>query len=220
MRSVLNLEEGSVLWNEAKKLYNRGPRAYHTFDHATEVLKRVGWVEHAVGFVDPDAARLAALYHDAVYVIGSADNESKSADEMWRVVYDSIPEGEPITKELNDCVDKAAALINATAHHTTHLGFFTDWDSMLFLDCDMLGFASDWDEFQSNNRNIDKEFSMSVSFNAEKYAEGRIAFLNALYRKGIFRSPYIRKLYEKQAKDNLRRYLTELGSTEAFPLSP
>lgn len=80
------------------------------------------------------------------------------------------------------------------------------------MDCDMLGFASVWSVFKQNNIDIDKEFASMPNFDESKYAEGRLNFLMSIYKKGIFRSPYMRRLHEDKALRNLRWYLTELGA--------
>lgn len=209
--SLVDIREDSKVWDQAKKLYDEGPRAYHTFRHAQDVLHRVDGIEDEIGFMNPDAARLAAVFHDATYVIGASDNELLSANAMMRVVYDYTTSAKG--EELDKCLDDASILIRATSHHLTHQRFYLDWDSMLFMDCDMFGFASPWDKFQQNNADIDAEFKMGAGYDPEKYKEGRTKFLTTLYHKGIFRSPYFRKKYEKQALYNIREYLADLGAT-------
>lgn len=210
--NLIDIKEDSVIWANAKKLYGIGRRVYHTFQHAQDVLHRVEWVEDEIGFINPEAARLAALFHDAVYVIGSSDNESLSARCMTRIVYDNTIS--VLSEELASCIYAATVMIRATAQHMTHQEFFTDWDTMLFMDCDMFGFAMSWDEFQKNNAGIDAEFKLGAGYNQEKYEVQRIKFLTTLYNKGIFRSPYFRKKYEERALYNIREYLIPLGATD------
>lgn len=217
MNSIVSLREGSDIWNLAQGLYSEGFRAYHTFDHAKDVLARVERVETDIGFMSPDAVRLAALFHDAVYVVGADDNETRSALTMTRILYDNIQatlsEEFEQRMKFGQCVDKAAVLIRATSQHLTHREFYTDWDTMLFLDCDVRGFATlSWDKFSASAKAIEAEYASMAGFNPEEYKEGRVKFLTTMYRKGVFRSPYFRKNYEKVALDNIREHLIELGS--------
>src|SRR5690606_17676045 len=52
------------------------PRHYHTADHLAVVLAVVD--EHRAHAADPDAVRLAAWYHDAIYDPRRVDNEEAS----------------------------------------------------------------------------------------------------------------------------------------------
>lgn len=201
--------EDTWIWDKAKELYNESPgfiRAYHTFQHAQDVLNRVDEVERTIGFVDYESVRVAALFHDVVYIPGSTDSEHLSAKVMVDIMTDPNHGLPHIT--LGD-VERARSLIIFTNNHMSHRNFYTEWDTMLFLDCDMLGFGLGWDEYQKNNDEIDREFRSAKNFNEEKYKKGRIEFLKSLYQKGIFRSPYFRKLYENKALLNLQRYLRD-----------
>src|SRR5262245_1783944 len=80
--TTIALDEHSPIWKRAEALYAEGVRGYHSFQHALDVLDRVDKVQRNIGFMDHDAVRFAALYHDAVYVAGAMDNEYQSA---WKL---------------------------------------------------------------------------------------------------------------------------------------
>jgi predicted metal-dependent HD superfamily phosphohydrolase len=208
----LDTSKGSALWTKAEELYARGPRAYHKFSHAEDVLERVEMVERDIGFMNYEAVRLAALFHDATYVAGNKNNEAVSANQMRNAVYSLKQYNTYVAPaDLTWTVSVASDLILSTAEHTSHQHSITVWDTVLLMDCDVLGFAEEWPTFQKNNDDIEFEFVALGNFDSEKYRQGRIKFLMALYDKGIFRSPYFRKAYEEKALINIRAALRELG---------
>lgn len=196
--------EGSPLWVAAKEMYSRGLRGYHNFDHALDVLERVEMIQGEIGFVNYEAVRLAALFHDAVYTAGETDNEFRSViamKEKAREVYN-------ITDAVSEQLIQADNLIMATSQHMVPNSVFRDWDTMLFLDCDVLGFAENWEQFKRQSELIAFEYGDYAR--TEAYKEGRIKFLKALYKKGVFRSPYFKKHYEERALLNINASLKEL----------
>src|SRR5947209_7285788 len=68
-----------VRWQEPQ-------RRYHTLAHLTAVLDHVGVLEKYAD--DPDVVRLAAWFHDAVYLPDRSENEERSA----RLAERALPE--------------------------------------------------------------------------------------------------------------------------------
>lgn len=199
--------EDTPIWDKVRTMYEESPgfvRAYHTFQHAQDVLNRVDEVQRSIGFVNYNAARIAALFHDVVYIPNSSYNEHESS----RVMMDLMTN---IPGVSTSDIYQARSLIIFTSNHTANQGFYSEWDTMLFLDCDLLGFGLSWEEYLKNNDQIDREFRSAKNFDERRYNSERIEFLKTLYRKGVFRSPYFRKLYEEKALSNIRNYLKELG---------
>lgn len=204
---MIDTTEGSALWSYAEALYKRGRRAYHTFQHAKDVLERVERVEKELGFFNYEAARMAALYHDAIYVAGSKTNEMDSANELSEFLFTKRNE---LTKEdVHRVLPQAVCLIEDTAHHLDSQDYTENWDTILFMDCDILGFAEAWETFKKQNDDIAYEYGEAAT--TEEYKQGRIKFLSHLYKKGVFRSPYFKKNFEDRAIMNIRGALQELG---------
>ncbi|MBW3551163.1 MAG: hypothetical protein KY442_10225, partial [Proteobacteria bacterium] len=59
--------------------YASPPRAYHDLGHVEEVLRHYAAVAAGPGWSQPSEVYFAILYHDAIYVAGRGDNESRSA---------------------------------------------------------------------------------------------------------------------------------------------
>ena len=199
-------------WDHCMQLYGSGVRAYHTFEHALDVLWRVQVVQATIGFVDYEAAVVAALFHDAVYEIGRlpGQNEERSLEEAYAVA------SRPGTTLSRDVVDRAAPLILATALHGKHKmdarhdGDGVAWDVALFLDCDMAGFALAPPEFDKQNAAIDKEFMGKVE--PALYRTGRASFLENLKTRGVFLTPPFVRAGEAWAQANLLRELARVDT--------
>ncbi len=188
------------LWDAAEKLYSVGRRAYHNFQHAVDVFKRVQLMDGHLGLQNPQAMYLAALFHDAIYTHGDLENEIKSAIAM---------EEAAMEHGVHSMIrHQAYALILATSHHMAPQNYTSDWDTMIFMDCDVMGFAENWDQYAKQNEDILFEANPQ---DMEKYNQGRKAFLTKLMDKGVFRSPYFRKTYEDRALRNITRSLKELA---------
>lgn len=199
---MLTLTANHPLWQRAEKHYKVGRRAYHTFQHALDVLHRVEQVDRDLGFVHYDEARVAALYHDAVYVPGASYyNEMNSADLFKK---DVIETETPFDSVF---VGRVEQLIINTAHHMGDLNLMYGWDTVLFLDCDMLGFAETPAKFKQQNFDIEFEDDPT---DKTAYAAKRLAFFTKLYKRGVFRSPYIKRHYEERALSNLKTAIEEL----------
>lgn len=205
---MIDTSEGSAVWEHAKSLYQEGRRAYHTFQHALDVLERVEKVEKELGFFNYQAARLAALYHDAIYVAGSKTNELDSANAMNEFFFTGKAGDNVMMKDIHTILSQAICLIEDTAHHMDPQDYTENWDTILFMDCDVLGFAEPWETFKKQNDDIAYEYGV---VDADAYNQGRVKFLAALYKKGVFRSPYFKKHFEDSAIMNIRGALQQLG---------
>jgi predicted metal-dependent HD superfamily phosphohydrolase len=195
------------VWKYAEASYSQGVRAYHTFNHAKDVLSRVMYFDDEIGFMNPEAARLAALFHDAVYRTSQLGitNEQLSCSQMQIALsYDNA-------LLLDGPYSKAAGLILETQNHTVPRKSFTDWDTCLFMDCDMLGFADEPEQFRIQNDNIAIEYGQKPYELTAPYIQGRLAFLKNLRARGVFLSPPVRKAFESRAIENINHEIKELN---------
>ena len=84
-------------------------RRYHTTDHLIAVLDRIDELLEHTEAPDPDAIRLAAWFHDAVYLPDRSTNEDRSA----RLAERALPEaGVPEAR-----VAETARLVRLTTDH-------------------------------------------------------------------------------------------------------
>ncbi|RPK46314.1 hypothetical protein EES39_13870 [Streptomyces sp. ADI92-24] len=167
-------------------------RKYHTAAHLTAVLDRVDTLAgHAA---DPDAVRLAAWFHDAVYRPDRSENEERSAVLAERALPEAgVPAG--TTAEV-------ARLVRLTVTHDPADG---DSNGEVLCDADLAILASSPKEYARYAAQVREEYGFVPD---EAFREGRAAVLRQLLElPRLFRTPYGAAEWEPRARHNL---LTEL----------
>lgn len=174
-----------VPWRALQEAYATGPRAYHTLEHVLDVARH--WASET--WRQPNETFLAILFHDAVYVAGSSDNEEKSARFF---------------ESLCGKNDRVTQLIGLTALHGKALA--VDDEAAKFLDCDMAILGAPPEAFDRYEQQVAQEYVPVVGEDA--YASGRRRFLERLLQADrIFLSGSFHARFDAQARDNLRRAL-------------
>ncbi len=143
---------------------------------------------------------MAALYHDAVYVVGRTDNEVRSADLAERAIDRWLPTAD---------ARQVKHLIRLTAHHGSHgeLG----GDACLFLDCDMAILGASPGDFDAYEEAVGKEYRDLLD--PEAWRVGRARFVERLLRlPRIFLSEFFHARLESRARANLSRSLSAIGT--------
>jgi len=144
--------------------YNEPWRFYHNADHMLSVLKNV--MADGQSKFDPSqlvCAAIAAIYHDAVYFPGAADNEKRSADMFAHDSKESI---------LSDVEkEQIVSAIMATKEHES-----SDPVSRVLIDADMNELlTSDFGQLIQMEEKIAAEFQR---FGPIDYRDGRTTFLS------------------------------------------
>lgn len=172
-------------------------RHYHDGAHLTAVLSIVD--KHAGAAADPDAVRLAAWCHDAVYdpTAGGDANERASAtlggDLLTRL---GVP---------TRVVAEVRRLVLLTAGHAAAPG---DANGALLCDADLAILAADADRYDRYAAAIRREYA-HVSRDA--YRRGRAAVLRHLLDlPTLYRLPDLRAAWADRARHNMTRELASL----------
>ncbi|MFF9203767.1 hypothetical protein ACF1AE_18415 [Streptomyces sp. NPDC014986] len=176
-------------------------RRYHTLTHLTAVLDRVDELaEHAV---DPDVVRLAAWFHDAVYLPDRSENEERSA----RLAERALPEaGVPAGRTA-----EVARLVRLTV---THDPADDDRDGQVLCDADLAVLASPPSAYAAYTAAVREEYHFVPG---EAFRAGRADVLRQLLAlPRLFRTPYGSERWEATARYNMRGEL-EMLSTPAPP---
>ncbi|MEU6801896.1 HD domain-containing protein [Streptomyces neyagawaensis] len=182
------------------KRWSEPQRKYHTLDHLTAVLDRVDVLEEYAA--DPALVRLAAWFHDAVYLPERSTNEERSA----RLAERALPEaGVPAEK-----VAEVARLVRLTV---THDPADDDANGQVLCDADLAILASPPDAYAAYAAAVREEYGFVPD---DAFREGRAAVLHHLLTlPRLFRTPHGQREWEERARENLRAELTELtGPTE------
>lgn len=206
MRELIPLPAGMI--EALRAAHASPPRAYHDFGHVEAVLQHFEEVANGPGWARPREARLAVLYHDAIYVPGRRDNEARSAALAVGEITRWLP-GEGID------VAHVAHLIGLTAHHGTlapdALGRGRDGEDIRnFLDCDMAILGATPRAFDAYDSAIAAEFEGVVP--RWLYRIKRRRFLEGLLgRDRIFLGDFFHARLDAAARANLRRVLGVRG---------
>ncbi|MFC7828376.1 hypothetical protein [Streptomyces sp. NPDC057375] len=171
-------------------------RRYHTLAHLTAVLDHVDVLaEHAD---DVDVVRLAAWFHDAVYLPERSENEERSA----RLAERALPEaGVP--------AEKAAEVARLVRLTVTHAPAGDDRDGQVLCDADLAILASPPSAYAAYTAAVREEYHFvpNAAFRA-----GRAAILRQLLDlPALFHTPHGQREWEATARHNLTGELEMLS---------
>ncbi|WP_329553574.1 HD domain-containing protein [Streptomyces sp. NBC_00696] len=174
-------------------------RHYHTLTHLTSVLDHIDVLEkHAT---DPDVVRLAAWFHDAVYLPDRSENEERSARLAERALTEAgVPEAR--TAEV-------ARLVRLTV---THAPADDDRDGQVLCDADLAILAAPPSAYAAYTAAVREEYAFVPN---EAFREGRSAILRQLLAlPRLFRTPHGAEEWEATARYNLTSELDLLASAD------
>ena len=190
--------EADVLGDEVIERHSEPHRCYHTVDHVREVLRSVE--EVGVAATDLVAVRLAALYHDVVYLPLAPDNEHRSA-EFARDRLTAAGVAAPT-------VDEVVRLIELTSVHSVSAH---DANGATLMDADLGILAASPERYDEYRGQVRQEYA---AVDDHTYAEGRIRVLEGFVsRPAIFHTSPGRVRRESLARENLDRELVALRNT-------
>ncbi|MGK5630121.1 HD domain-containing protein [Streptomyces sp. URMC 123] len=163
-------------------------RRYHTTDHLIAVLDRVD--ELAAHAADPAAVRLAAWFHDAVYLPERSTNEERSA----RLAERALPEaGVPQAR-----TEEVARLVRLTRDHDPRPG---DTNGEVLCDADLAVLAGSPEAYAAYAAAVREEYAFVPD---DAFREGRAAVLRHLLGlPKLFRTPRGARLWEAAARHNM-----------------
>jgi predicted metal-dependent HD superfamily phosphohydrolase len=173
-------------------------RGYHDLAHLSEVLERVDLL--AAEADQPDAVRLAAWFHDAVYDPTAADNEERSA-ALAVTTLRQLGLDEPLVVEV-------ARLVRLTVAHEV-VG--DDRDGAVLCDADLAVLASDGVRYPAYVEGVRREYG---HLDDATFARGRADVLRRLLdRPALFRTAHGRAAWEQRARANVTAELARLRAT-------
>ncbi|MGW4563490.1 HD domain-containing protein [Streptomyces sp. NPDC004561] len=171
-------------------------RHYHDLTHLIAVLDRVDELERYAA--DPDVVRLAAWFHDAVYLPERSENEERSA----RLAERALPEaGVPEARTA-----EVARLVRLTV---THDPADEDRDGRVLCDADLAILAAPPSAYAAYTAGVREEYHFVPN---DAFREGRSAILRQLLAlPHLFRTPHGREHWEATARYNLSSELDLLS---------
>ncbi|WKE71060.1 hypothetical protein [Streptomyces sp. WP-1] len=171
-------------------------RRYHTPAHLTAVLDHVDLLEtHAA---DPDVVRLAAWFHDAVYLPERSENEERSARLAERALSEAGVERARVAE--------VARLVRLTV---THDPAEDDRDGQVLCDADLAILAAPPSAYAAYTAEVREEYHFVPD---DAFRQGRSDVLRQLLAlPRLFHTPYGREHWEATARCNLAAELEMLS---------
>ena len=180
--------------------YAEPTRVYHTAAHIQDCLTAFDRSRDLARH--PDSVEAAIWYHDAVYAPGAPDNEERSA----RLGETDLTNG----GVSPDIVLRVGRLVRATTHQQPP----DEPDAQLLCDIDLSILGREVAAYDEFERRIRREYA---GVPETMYRRGRSALLESfLTRPFIYATERFRWQYERAARTNLTRALSQLASPADF----
>ncbi|MFE9093138.1 hypothetical protein [Streptomyces sp. NPDC007264] len=171
-------------------------RHYHTLTHLTAVLDHVDALQAYAD--DPDLVRLAAWFHDAVYLPDRSENEERSA----RLAERALPEAGVSRAGTAE----VARLVRLTVGHDPA---DDDRNGQVLCDADLAILAAPPSAYAAYAAGVREEYGFVPN---DAFHEGRSAILRQLLAlPRLFRTPLGQAAWETTARYNLAAELDMLS---------
>ncbi|MBW8797105.1 MAG: hypothetical protein JF597_26940 [Streptomyces sp.] len=189
--------------DELLRRWQEPQRRYHTVAHLVAVLDHIDVLAEYAD--DPDLVRLAAWFHDAVYLPDRSENEERSA----RLAERALPEaGLPARQTV-----EVARLVRLTVTHDPAPG---DRNGEVLCDADLAILAAPPAAYAAYTAEVREEYHFVPN---DAFRAGRSAILRQLLDlPQLFRTPHGCTEWEPTARYNLAAEL-EMLSTADDPAS-
>ncbi|MEU9150095.1 hypothetical protein AB0D59_06020 [Streptomyces sp. NPDC048417] len=189
--------------DELLRRWQEPQRRYHTLAHLTAVLDHVDVLEEYAD--DPDLVRLAAWFHDAVYLPDRSENEERSA----RLAERALPEAGVAAAPTAE----VARLVRLTVTHDPAPG---DRNGEVLCDADLAILAAPPTAYAAYTAEVREEYHFVPN---DAFRDGRSVILRQLLDlPRLFRTPHGQAAWEPTARYNLAAEL-EMLSTAGDPAS-
>jgi predicted metal-dependent HD superfamily phosphohydrolase len=176
--------------------YAEPTRAYHTAEHIENCLTLLD--DSRVLALYPDEVEAAIWFHDAVYVAGNTDNESRSAELARASLRDA------------HVAPDVAERISAMVLETRHVARSSQQDAALLCDIDLAILGWPPEAFDLFERRIRQEYAtVPEAIYRRRRSEILRGFLG---RASIFQTAWFRRRLEAPARANLERALVKLDT--------
>lgn len=183
---------------ELINLYVSENRNYHNEIHIDYMLSKLEAFKNTVSEKEYNLLELAILFHDVVYIPGSAYNEKASA------AYAAVIMKRCLFSEED--IDSVVELIHATIYtNNPYVG--DNVNIQIMRDLDMLAMAEDYKDFYLTQLSIVSEFNIIITLDSDLIAWHKNVLSKSMSgEEPIFLLP-IHKNLESKVQDNLKRYI-------------
>lgn len=179
-------------WPRLEARYREPHRRYHTLDHAAAVARDSAWLAADLGETDRAIVAVAAWAHDVVYDAKPGEDERASA-EWARDALQGVAEPN---------IERVEGLILATIKHDAPPD---DLLATALLDADLAILGAPEERYAAYAEAVRQEYAQ---YPDDVWREGRIAVLEGILARTLYRSAAARTRWATAAEKNLTAELT------------
>ena len=190
--AVAALGGTSGAWPRLEARYAEPHRRYHTLTHAAAVARDSAWLAEGLGDTDRAIVAVAAWTHDVVYDAKPGEDERASA--VWA--------REALTGVAEAHIARVEGLILATIKHDAPAD---DLLATALLDADLAILGAPEEQYAAYARGVREEYA---KYPEDVWREGRIAVLERMLARELYRSEAARTRWANAATANLTAELT------------
>jgi predicted metal-dependent HD superfamily phosphohydrolase len=182
----------SDAWPRLEARYGEPHRRYHTLDHAAAVARDSAWLAQSLGGIERAIVAVAAWTHDVVYDAKPGEDERASA--AWaREALDGVAEAH---------IERVEGLILATIKHDAPPD---DRLATALLDADLAILGATKELYAAYATAVREEYA---KYPDDVWREGRVAVLEGMLARTLYRSEAARTRWASAARANLAAELT------------
>ncbi|OXM62356.1 HD domain-containing protein [Amycolatopsis vastitatis] len=190
--AITVLGGASDAWPRLEARYGEPHRRYHTLAHAAAVARDSGWLAEGLSATERAVVAVAAWTHDVVYDAKPGEDERASA--AWaREALEGVAEAH---------VERVEDLILATIEHDAPAD---DLLATALLDADLAILGAPEEQYATYARGVREEYA---KYPDDVWREGRIAVLERMLARELYRSEAARTRWASAATANLTAELT------------
>jgi predicted metal-dependent HD superfamily phosphohydrolase len=200
-------ENGRAAGYDLIARYGESHRRYHDFRHLIDVLNTVD--ELAADAQDADAVRLAAWFHDAVYVGAAEAADEPSNEEASARLAQNVLGGLGLPAAV---IAETARLVRLTETHAVPPD---DANAAVLCDADLAILGSGPERYSGYAQAVREEYRAVPD---ELFRPGRARILGALLATpSLYRTPAARARYEQRARANVAAEIARLTGAALTP---
>ncbi|WIX97675.1 hypothetical protein QRX60_26655 [Amycolatopsis mongoliensis] len=179
-------------WPRLEARYGEPHRRYHTLDHAAAVARDSAWLAADLGDVDRALVAVAAWTHDVVYDAKPGEDERASA--AWA--------REALAGVAEPYIERVEGLVLATIKHDAPPD---DRLATALLDADLAILGAPEATYAAYAKAVREEYA---KYPDDVWREGRVAVLEGMLARTLYRSEAARARWATAAEKNLAAELT------------
>jgi predicted metal-dependent HD superfamily phosphohydrolase len=189
---ALGGEPDEDTWRRLESRYGEPHRRYHTLDHAAAVARDSAWLAGDLGERDRAVIAVAAWTHDVVYDAKPGEDERASA--AWA--------REALAGVAEAHIKRVEGLILTTIKHDAPED---DHLATALLDADLAILGAPEAKYAAYAKAVREEYA---KYPDDVWREGRIAVLEGMLSRTLYRSEAARTRWATTARTNLTAELT------------